>query len=136
MKKIYFLCLVIMALFTSCSTETTGPDFYHEILPIESVTMPEEFVLGEVYEIYITYIKPSECHVFNNFYYLNETNQRTVAVINTVYTDQDCSFTSELVEVSFSFEANNSSPYVFKFWQGTDVNGNDTYYIVEVPVVD
>jgi len=38
------------------------------------------------------------------------------------------------VDVSFDFKVIYTGTYVFKFWQGKDVNGNDLYYIVEVPV--
>ncbi|RKE98887.1 hypothetical protein [Ichthyenterobacterium magnum] len=137
MKNISFLCLFIIALLSSCSTEVTGPNFYYEILPVETVTIPEEFAYGETYEISLSYLRPSGCHVFNDFYYLSEENQRTVAIVNTVYTDEVCeTFTNEEVEVSFNFQVNNMSPYVFKFWQGEDENGNDLYYIVEVPVTE
>ena len=126
-----------MTLLSSCSTETSGPNFHYEILPVESVTIPEEFAFGETYEISLLYLRPSGCHIFNDFYYLSEQNQRTVAIINTVYTDEVCeTFTDEEVEVSFNFQVNNMSPYVFKFWQGEDENGNDLYYIVEVPVTE
>jgi len=135
MKKIIFLLLVALS-FTSCSIDD-GPNFYNEFLPIESVNMPEEFVLGETYEISVTYLRPSTCHVFNNFYYASELNQRTVAIITTVYENNDClPLEDQEVEVSFTFMVNNNGTYVFKFWQGEDVNGNDMYYIVEVPVVE
>jgi len=41
-----------------------------------------------------------------------------------------------LVEVSFNFVCLYSGSYVFKFWQGVDVNDEDIYYIVEVPVIE
>lgn len=135
MKKILFLFVFILSL-TSCSLEDDGPTFYNEILPIESVDMPEEFVLGETYTIYVSYYKPSGCHVFNNFFYNSELNQRTVAVINTVYPENDCTQSATLEEVSFNFMVNSNGTYVFRFWQGEDENGNDLYYIVEIPVVE
>ncbi len=137
MKKIVLL-LLVAASFVSCSlNDDYGNNFHHEILPVESVTMPEEFVLGETYEITVTYLRPSTCHEFNNFYYVPELNQRTVAVVTTVYENNDClPLENQEVEVSFNFMVNSNGTYVFKFWQGEDTSGNDTYYIVEVPVVE
>ncbi|OUR93855.1 hypothetical protein A9Q87_03860 [Flavobacteriales bacterium 34_180_T64] len=136
MKKVVFL-LVLLASLISCSiNDDNNRTFEYEILPIESVDMPNEFVLGEVYTIYVTYNKPSGCHVFSDFYYVSELNQRTIAVISTIYTNQDCAQTSISEEVSFDFIVNNNGTYVFRFWQGEDENGNDLYYIVEVPVVE
>ena len=137
MKKLLLLGLIICS-FWSCSTgDDNAPDFYYETLPIESVIMPEEFELGSTHQISMTYLRPSGCHVFNDFYFVSEGNQRTIAIINTVFSDQECeTFEYELEEVSFNFQVNSFEDYVFRFWQGEDINGNDIYYVVEVPVVD
>lgn len=136
MKKIILLAVLSLALF-SCSLDDDTPKFHQEILPIESVDIPDEFELGQVYEISMTYLKPSTCHQFNNFYYRINGNERTVAVITSVYTDQKCEdLEDEEVEVSFNFEVTRTDSYVFKFYQGADESGDDTYYIVEVPVAE
>lgn len=136
MKKIFFLLLIAISV-TSCSVDDDVNDFYYEILPVESVEIPEEFVLGQTYEITVTYLRPTTCHVFNNFYYDSELNQRTVAVVTSVYQNNDCLvLIDEEVEAMFNFMVNSNGTYVFKFWQGEDENGNDLYYIVEVPVVE
>lgn len=136
MKKIFFLLLIAISV-TSCSVDDDVNDFYYEILPVESVEIPEEFVLGQTYEITVTYLRPTTCHVFNNFYYDSELNQRTVAVVTSVYQNNDCLvLIDEEVEATFNFMVNSNGAYVFKFWQGEDENGNDLYYIVEVPVVE
>lgn len=137
MKKILFLLVFVLSL-SSCSVDDGDYNsFHYEILPIESVDIPQEFVLGETYTIYATYLKPSGCYVFNNFYFDSDLNQRTVAIINTVYENSNCqTFEGEEVEVSFDFKVISNGTYVFRFWQGEDENGNDTYYIIEVPVVE
>lgn len=137
MKHLFLLCLFVLSL-TSCSIDDDGAgEFYYEVLPVESVDIPEEFTLGETYEITVSYFRPSGCHVFNNFYYTSELNQRTVAVINTVYPNQNCeTFENQLEEVSFNFRVISNGTYIFRFWQGEDDNGDDIYYIVEVPVVE
>ncbi len=137
MKRLFLLCIIALS-FASCSGDDDSlNDFYFEILPIESVDIPAEFNFGQTYKIKVSYLRPSGCHVFNDFYYTTELNQRTVAVINTVYPNQPCeTFENELVEVSFNFMVTSNGTYVFRFWQGEDENGNDMYYIVEVPVVD
>ncbi|MBR9913492.1 MAG: hypothetical protein GYB32_01490 [Algicola sp.] len=135
MKKIFIISFLLFSLF-SCSVGDDTPNFYYEILPVESVDIPDEFQFGSVHEISLTYYKPTDCHVFNNFFYETDLNQRTVAVVTSVYTNQNCNDVNNLEEVSFNFEVNSFEPYTFRFWQGTDENGNDTYYIVEVPVVE
>lgn len=127
-----------MLSFASCSVDgDSSGNFYTEFVPIESVDIPTEFTLGETYEIHVKYLRPSACYIFNDFYYASELNQRTVAVINTVYPNQNCAaLDNQIVDVSFNFLVTSNGTYVFRFWQGEDENGNDTYYIVEVPVVE
>lgn len=135
MKKIIFLCVMMLSL-ASCSIDDSN-EFYNEILPIESVDIPEEFVLGETYPITVTYKRPAGCYVFYDFYYARELNQRTVAVINGVYPNQDCGLSeASEVEATFNFKVTSNGTYIFKFWQGKDDTGTDLYYIVEVPVVE
>jgi hypothetical protein len=136
MKKLFALCVLVMSLMSCSLGGDDSTNFYYEILPIDSVDIPDEFTLGETYQISISYYRPSGCYIFNDFYYESHLNQRTIAVINTVYTDLSCTQAMELMTVSFNFKVNNNGSYVFKFWQGEDENGNDLYYIIEVPVVD
>jgi len=136
MKKLVIFCALLCSLASCSLGDSSEPNYRFEALPIESVDIPDEFTLGETYEITVYYNKPSNCYVFHDFYYVSDLNQRTVAVINTVYTDQACTQATELVNASFNFMVNSNGTYVFKFWQGEDENGNDLYYIVEVPVVE
>ena len=136
MKKLVALSLALF-LFVSCSIDDDSPNFSFEILPIESVDIPDEFTLGEVYPITVSYFKPSTCHSFKEFYYLKENNERTVAAINYVFEDKTCeALIDELVEVTFNFIVTSNGSYIFKFWQGEDINGEDQYLIIEVPVTN
>ena len=129
--------LAILFLVTSCSLDDDGYNVRTEYVPIESVDMPDSFELGGLYEINVTYKRPTTCHSFYTFFFGSEDNQRTVAVVNSVVDRNDCvELEDELVEVSFDFKVVYTDTYVFKFWQGKDENDNDLYYIVEVPVVE
>jgi len=135
MKKILVLIICMIAL--SCSLGDDTPDNYQELLPVENVIIPEEFILNETYEISISYLRPTACHGFDDIYYRQEDNSRIVAVISTVFiNNNNCSTLNTELEVTFNFKATQSGIYIFKFWQGKDDNGNDTYLNIEVPVVD
>ena len=76
-----------------------GPNFSFEILPVESVVIPDAFTLGETYPITVSYFRPSTCHTFKEFYYLKENNVRTVAPINYAFERNDCeTLENELVK--------------------------------------
>jgi hypothetical protein len=142
MKKLLFIGLIAM-MFSSCSVDDSpiGQDFHFEILPINEVLMPESFTPGAFYQIQYSYYRPSTCYAFNELYYLVEGDFRTVAVINTVLEEKDglvcepLGPEDELEWRTLFFECTKDfGTYIFKFWQGQDENGNDTYMIMEVPV--
>lgn len=136
MKRLLILLFALATLF-SCSVGDDSPNTYMEILPVESATLPDEFERGEVYEISLTYLRVSNCHTFSDIYYTKEANKRTVAIVATVFVNnENCISSNDELETSFNFEVTNSDSYIFKFWQGEDEYGEDQYLIVEVPVVD
>ena len=137
MKRLIFLSLMLI-LSTSCSLKDDGEDFNLEILPIESVDIPDSFTYGETYPITVSYLRPSTCHSFKEFYYLKNDNERTVAVIDYAFIDDNCTdLENETVEATFNFIVTmNSGSYIFKFWQGTDENDVDQFLTIEVPVTN
>ena len=136
MKRLLVFCLTLI-LFASCSDDEDSTSFSFEVLPIESVDIPDEFELGETYPITVSYLRPSTCHGFKEFYYLKENNQRTVAPITYVFDNNDCqSLEDKLVEATFNFIVTSNGSYIFKFWQGEDTDGETQYLTIEVPVID
>ena len=85
----------------------------------------------------MSYLKPSNCHAFRDFYYRKNNNERIVAPINYVFEKNNCeTLENELVESTFNFVVTSNGSYIFKFWQGEDVDGEDQYLTIEVPVVE
>lgn len=136
MKRIFFL-LVLMVLQFSCSLETSNEDPISFFMPMESVELPLEFVYGETYTINVSYEVPSNCYSFRDFYIEQSGNTRTIAVMNWVITNQNCeTFNNRLEVASFDLKIESRDRYVLRFWQGKDLNGQDNYYTVEIPVTD
>ena len=136
-KLILFSCL--MFLFVSCSLENESNinNFYFEYVPFESVELPSEFQLGETYVIEYTYYRPTTCHGFNDLFYDSDMNVQTIAIINTVVTNGPGTcfdLADELVVREFRFVPNTAGQNLFKFWKGTDDNGEDIYLEMEVQV--
>lgn len=135
MKKLFVF--FIIAVLSSCNNDDASFNDYQELLPVESAMVPEEFELGQTYEITIFYLRPSNCHAFNDIYYRKYQNERTVAVVSTVFqSNGNCTSLEDAeLEASFNFKATELGSYIFKFWKGKDENGEDTYLTVEVPVI-
>ncbi|WP_100613745.1 hypothetical protein [Confluentibacter citreus] len=136
MKKILILSFVLI-LMGSCSLDNDRDDFNLEILPIESVDIPDSFTMGQTYPITVSYLRPSSCNLFKEFYYAKDNNIRTVAIIDYKYLNHNCEdLDNELVEATFNFQVTSNGSYIFKFWQGEDDNGENQYLIIEVPVTN
>ncbi len=136
MKKIASIFLSLL-LLVSCSTDDDRITYVYEFLPIESIDLPDEFRLGDIYVISYTYYKPTTCYGFFDLYYRADENERTLAVINTVYGESNCVPSEfELVEQTFNFRPLEYDNYVFKIWQGEDENGEDVFITYDIPVVD
>ncbi len=137
MKKLLALSFALFLVASSCSVPDDSPNYNFEILPVESVEIPDEFKLGETYPITVSYFRPSTCYSFKEFYYLKENNERTVAPINYVFEKNTCeTLDTVLVESSFNFIVTSNGSYIFKFWQGKDENDEDQFLIKEIQVVE
>ena len=135
MKRLIVICLTLV-LFASCSVDE-GTNYSFEVLTVDSVEIPSEFEIGQTYPITVSYFRPSTCHTFKEFYYLKENNIRTVAPINFVFEESNCNNLEDvLVEETFNFIVTSNGSYIFKFWQGEDIDGEDQYLTIEVPVVE
>lgn len=139
MKKVALLLLITLC--WSCSVDDgSGDNFSFEIVPIATVETPETLVANDVNRIEFTYNLQSSCHSYNDLYYIENGNQRTIAVVNLV-TDTnevggECQPLTDVIdERGFDFFAPPGfSSVVFNFWQGQDENGQDVYLTMEIPV--
>ena len=136
--KRFLLISLSLILFHACSRgDSNSVDYSLELLPVESVDMPESFIRGETYSITVTYFKPSSCYTFKEFYYLKENNENTIAVINYKYVDNNCIILDDkLVDATFNFEVTDNERCIFKFWKGVNDHDEDLYLTMEVPVIN
>ncbi|MDT0558111.1 hypothetical protein RM697_05610 [Ichthyenterobacterium sp. W332] len=137
MKKLLFLALLCFSII-SCDIngDSNPPNFVTEFMPIQSVDVPDEFMVGETYTITARYFRPDDCYEFSDFFISTSINETTVAVINNVFLDGPCNTLNDLEEESFDFIVLSNQTYVFNFWQGVDESGEDVYLTINVPVVE
>ena len=136
MKKILTV-FVLFSLWSCDIGDDVTQNFQSELMPIESVNIPSEFIFGETHEITVFYSRPNGCYTFERFINQPEANNtRIVAVVDTNYFNDNCTQAIVDAEVSFNFTATSLETYTFQFFQGTSSTGEDQYLIVEVPVVE
>ncbi|WP_109301895.1 hypothetical protein [Aquimarina sp. AU474] len=137
MKRIKIILVFFLAtLFIGCENDdNTG--FFYDLVPIESVVLPDEFTRGETYTLSVSYFRPTSCHGFAGFDYNRLNNERTVAVVNVVVNPHQCQDLeqTDLVEETLDFFVGQEDSYIFRFWQGLDELGNNIFLSIEVPVV-
>jgi len=92
-------------------------------------------VHGQIYFITVKYILPDECYVYNDVLYEYDFDARNIAVISTVIDDDNCEILDREEELTIRVEALQVEPYIFRFWQGDDENGDPIYLEIVVPVV-
>ncbi|CAM3325376.1 DUF4625 domain-containing protein [Flavobacterium longum] len=132
MKKLVLLALAIV-FFASCDTGgEDNPQF--ALGPVHEVTMASSFKVDSISEIMIRYKRPDDSHIFQGFYYQAVDFNRVVAIeyakVNTANPGQD----DQIYEVPLKFKPRFPGTYVFKFWDGTNQDGTDHFYVAEAVV--
>ncbi len=133
MEKIFFVIFILL-LTVSCSDDDSS-NYHYELLSVEEADVPNEFVYGQIYYITVKYIRPTECYVYNDVLYEYDYDARNIAVISTVVEDNNCEVIDSDEELTIRVQALQTTPYIFRFWQGDDDDGNPIYLEIVVPVV-
>lgn len=136
MKKLALLLLIVSA-FISCSPlDDNAPNYYLDVLPVESFTIPKSFDMNATYDIKVTYKRPTDCYVYDAIYYEKSGDVRTFGIQAMVLDNENCKpVNEEPIEVTFGFQCTPGySQYVFKFYKGDDENGNAIFEEVVIPV--
>lgn len=133
MKHYLLLFLTVIVLF-SCSDDD-DENYHFEYVPVVSAEVPEEFVQGETHLIKVTAELPSSCYSLYHYDYIYDDTARLIYPIAIVNDDDACTLAVSEVTFTIPVEALQEEPYIFKFWQGEDDQGEDQYLIIEVPVI-
>lgn len=133
-KRLFFVIFAVV-LFVSCSDDDDS-SYHYELLTVEDALVPEEFVFGEIYDLSVKYLVPDNCYINSDVLYEYDQDARNIAVISLVANNDNCDVLDLEQELTLKVQALQSSPYIFRFWQGDDENGEPIYLIVEVPVVN
>ena len=140
MKKLllFFFALVTLSSCSINDDDQPQNNILYAYAPIDEVVMPEAFVLGEEYEIEITYTNPSPCHEMYGFEYVPETQTHYFGIVSSFNpNDPLCSDeVGSTEEYIWKFRANRNEKYIFKFWTGIDSNGEAVFLTREVEVLE
>ncbi|RXP52261.1 hypothetical protein EC396_11440 [Lutibacter sp. HS1-25] len=135
----HFIALFLISfLIVGCNNDDdyNDHDYHLEYTSVISADVPSEFIYGRTYRINVTIELPSSCYYYYNQYdYFYEGNARLIYPI--VHVDDGVPCAQNIREITFSIpvQALQYAPYVFKFYQGEDADGQDKFLTIEVPVI-
>lgn len=131
-KKITVLCL--LTVFVSSCLNDNEHNFTYALLPIDEAIVPASFIFGQKDTIAITYTLKNSCYDFDNLYYEYQDTARVVAVRAFVSLEDACAEIISQKEYKFAVNVTQQEDYVFKFWKGTDSNGENIFEEIIVSV--
>lgn len=135
LKPYLYVLAGIALLLNSCSLDDDQDDFRFVSLPVLSADLPESFELNETYTIKVTYLIPDSCTLFEGFDITREGNSlRNVVAVGTRPENRSCAEIAQEGTASFEFICLYENTYRFRFWSGTDENGEALFIEYEVPV--
>jgi hypothetical protein len=131
-KKITVLCL--LTVFVSSCLNDNEHNLTHELLPIDEAIVPASFIFGQKDTIAIKYTLKNSCYHFDNLYYEYQDTARVVAVSAFVSLEDACAEIISQKEYKFAVNVTQQEDYLFKFWKGTDSNGENIFEEIIVSV--
>lgn len=139
MKNLKYSLIMIIAIsisFISCSDDDDNDHDYHlEYVNTISADLPDEFYYGSFYDIEVTIELPNSSYYhYGQFDYFYEGTSRLIYPI--AHVDNGIGYNPSIRETTFSIPIHvlQDEPYIFKFYQGEDSDGEDKFLTIEVPV--
>lgn len=134
MKKIILLFASILLFYSCLNSDNDRVNLAFELLPIDEYTTPESFTFGQKDTIKIKYSLKNGCYYFDNIYYEYQDTTRIVAVRSIIDLDSNCTEAITQYDYDLVVTVAQEEDYVFKFYKGTDTNGDSIFEEVVVPV--
>ena len=134
----HFITLFLFGLLlVGCNVDDDDYHEHHlEYIGVVDVELPDEFTYGNIYDIDVSIVLPNGCYYhYGQYDYLYEGTTRLIYPI--VHVDDDVACTESITEITFSIPVQvlQDEPYIFKFYQGEDTNGEDLFLTIEVPII-
>jgi hypothetical protein len=134
MKKLVLLLLMSVA-FISCDISSGAEENTTFVLgPVQDVTMASHYKVDSTSQIMVRYKRPNDAHIFQGFYYQSVESTRTVCIQYARLDEASPAVDNEVYEVPLNFKPSHTGTYVFKFWDGTNQDATDHFFVAEAVV--
>jgi hypothetical protein len=129
---------IMLVIFSGCNDDDQNNyhDYHLEYIGVIDAEVPDEFNYGSTYRIDVTIELPNSCYYYYDQYeYFYEGTSRLIYPIAHVDDGVACAPDIRTTTFSIPVQVLQSEPYIFKFYQGEDADGQDIFLTIEVPVV-
>ncbi|SMC61173.1 hypothetical protein SAMN06296427_104248 [Moheibacter sediminis] len=118
----------------SCLDDEPVMNVTYQYRPIDSIQIDSIYPARQVTEIKTFFTTTNGCQQFFDYDYTILGNERTVSVITSEIQDGGCTEITESKSFVLKFNPASSGTYTFRFWNGKDADGQDTFIIREIVV--
>ncbi|ARN78499.1 hypothetical protein BST97_11150 [Nonlabens spongiae] len=135
-RKVFLILLMVVGLAGCSLDDDNRPNVVYGYVGVDAVDVPDSFELGETYEIEVDLTLSNPCLDFAGFDMIRaEENTRIVRTVVAQYEGTDCDQEEarQITEI-FEFQVIFTEDYTFKFLNGVDENGEETFLEFVVPV--
>lgn len=127
--------LFLIGIFAvSCLDDEPVMNVTYQYRPVDSIQIDSIYPARQVTEIKTFFTTTNGCQQFFNYDYTAIGNERTVSIITSEIEDVSCTDVTKVQSFVLKFSPEFPGTYTFRFWNGKDENGQDTFIIREVNI--
>lgn len=131
-----FLSVVVLSFgLASCLDDEPTTPVNYNYKAIDSVVIEQVNPHREVTEIKTYFTRNNTCEAFFDYKYFAAGFERDVVLVTSTIQDPTCLDTSVVAVKTLNFLPERPGTYLFRFWAGTDENGESIYINKEVGIL-
>lgn len=134
MKKLSLLLVALTAIIMTSCDPGSSEDAEYVLAPVEDVTMATSYKVDSISEIMVRYKRPDDCHIFQGYYYSVDGMTRTCAIEFVKLDRSDCQPDEVTYQIPLRFKPQVAGTYTFRFWDGSNQDGTDHFFVAEAVV--
>ncbi|MFA7447388.1 MAG: hypothetical protein WCY77_03030 [Weeksellaceae bacterium] len=133
--KLFLSAVVLSFGLSSCLDDEPTTPVNYNYKAIDSVVIDQVNPLREITEIKTYFTRNNTCEAFFDYKYFAAGFDRDVVLVTSTIQDPSCQDTSVAAMKTLKFLPERPGTYLFRFWAGTDENGDAIYITKEVGIL-
>ena len=132
-----FLLLLLGITLVSCEIDLDDENISFEKVAAFDIIVPSNLTVNFEYDVSFNYALVNDCRSFYNIEVESlADNVRKITAFVEVDNNRNCSSVYSEHTHTFKFKPRTTGTYIFKFWNGVDASGMDSFETHEITVID